>query len=1012
MNPGWNRIRVLIAVGFFLSGMAGLVDQVVWSRYLGLFVGSSTAALTIVLATFMGGLAIGNHVFGRLVDAMPTDRRALRLYAILEAWIGLWCVFFPEILGLATRAYITIAAPLGFGATGTGPLKLALAAATILPPTILMGGTLPVLARIVTTRVADVAASVGRLYFVNSFGAAFGAALAGFLLIPALGLDPTIRSSGAVNLLLAVVFALALRGRSTFERPPAPGADVGGDRFSSRQRLVVMAVIGAAGAVSMIYEVVWTRLLSLVMGGSTYSFTIMVTTFITGITLGSLATSRLFGPRGGGGDPLRWLAIAETGVFASILPVVPLYDRLPYYFAAVAAFLEREPETFPLYLSVKVFTAFALMILPTFFIGMTLPLASRVAVDRLAVVGRKVGSVFSINTLGTVLGAALTGLWLVPAIGLRGTLLLGIGCTAALAVALWWVAPNTTRRVRLGLTAGAITLMVGITALGPWNLLVLHFGMYRHKTFAITSWDELIEDLERFELLYAQDGKDTSVAVIRDTDHDSIYMKVNGKTDAGTGGDVTTQLWLGHQGLFLNPRARRVLVIGLGSGITAGSVLTHGKVEVDVVEISQAVVDGARFFSDANGGALDDPRMTLHVGDAKEFFALQPQNRYDVVVSEPSNPWISGVGNLFSRQYFTQISEHLNPGGLLVQWVHLYELNDELMRIIFNTIGSVFDHVEVWQCNESDVLVVAGATPIELDPGHIGRLLTNHRIARDLNRPVLNRTLRRPIDFLGSQVLSAERFRTFFPGEPPFNEDTHPILEYRAPRAFFANQSADLLWRLDERLLSPRASRLYLSQAIEEVPPPPFAIDDLVTVLGGRGSPSDIAILRSLAWSYLAARSTEPERVDLIRQVLDPDLVRVFRDPGAQTSFDAVLARAAQSTSVFYAPGPGDLPARASAGDALRVLGALTRGADPAALAPLRIPSDPGPVEDPAGWAESPLPPSVLHDLHLGHAWLATGPAACALPPLERAAEAAPTVFPIPQLVARARARAAQEPCP
>ncbi|MFT7621462.1 MAG: spermidine synthase [Myxococcota bacterium] len=991
-----KHLRVLIGVGFFLSGMAGLVDQVVWSRYLALFIGSSTSALTVVLATFMGGLAIGNHLFGRRVDATKTHRAALMIYAVLELGIGAWCLLFPEILELATLTYVAAAAPLGFGAPGTAALKLALAAATILPPTILMGGTLPVLARILTTRVADVAADVGRLYFINSFGAAFGAAAAGFWIIPAMGLPPAIRASGAINIALAIAFMAALRGKAGNTQTHSGGdqADAGGDAFTDRQRLVVMVVIGVAGGVSMMYEVVWTRLLSLVMGGSTYSFTIMVTTFITGITLGSLAVSRLFGPGGSGGDPLRWFAIAETGVFLSILPVIPLYDRLPYYFAAFAAFLERTPEAFPMYLGIKVFTAFALMILPTFFIGMTLPLASRVAVDRLAVLGRKVGSIFSVNTLGTVIGASLTGLLIVPNLGLRATLLLGITLSAILALALWSVVPDVTKKTRAMLAGGALALVVGVTALGPWNQLVLHFGMYRHKSFAIATYEQLLSELSHFEVLYAEDGRDTSVAVIKDGKRGGIYMKVNGKTDAGTGGDVSTQLWLGHLGMFLNPAAERVLVIGLGSGITAGSVLAHWQAQVDVIEISEAVVEGAKFFARANGGALEDDRMTLHVGDAKEFFKLQPDNLYDVVVSEPSNPWISGIGNLFSVEYFSEIAAHLRPGGVLVQWVHLYELNDDLFRIIANTIGHVFPHVELWQCNEGDVLLAASMKPISVNYGHVQRLLNDAKVAKDLNRPALNRVLQRPEDFMAGQVLSAGRFRSFFPGEEPLNHDTHPLLEYQAPRAFFANERADLPWRIDERRLPIGANQLHLARSLQVRPPQSEAIDNLLQVLGARGSDADGALLRSIAWAFIAMRDPDEQRQAFARQLADPSLPPAVRNE--------------QATSLFFAPEPA-LTDDPEAGDASARLAAAARAASPEAVVAVELGD--GKLRDPLGHANEALPAAVLKDMHVGQALLSRGQAACAVAPLERALAAAPGAFPIPQLLARAKSLQDRQPC-
>ncbi len=1006
-----RELRVLIAVGFFVSGAAGLLDQVVWSKYLALFIGSSTTALTVVLATFMGGLAIGNHLFGRRVDAAKDTRQALYYYAALELGIGLWCLAFPEILSVATAAYIAAAAPLGFGASGTAALKIALAGATILPPTILMGGTLPVLARVITSRVADVASKVGRLYFINSFGAAVGAAAAGFLIIPAVGLAPSIRASGILNLMLAAIFTLALRrpGLKHSTVAGVPGTTASDTSFTGAQRRTTMVVIGLAGAVSMLYEVVWTRLLSLVMGGSTYSFTIMVTTFITGITLGSLSVSRLFGRDGAGDDPLKWFAIAETGVFLSILPIVPLYDHLPFYFAMIASVLERSSDAFPLYLFVKVFITFLLMLLPTFFIGMTLPLASRVAVDRLEVLGKKVGSVFSVNTVGTVLGATLTGAFLLPILGLRGTLLLGVGMTGILALALWRVV-HGIRPGRFGqVTVGLMLLFVGVLATGPWNALVLNFGMYRHKSFGYTNYSELLETLEPLNILYAEDGADTSVAVIQDSRTDSIYMKVNGKTDAGTGGDVSTQLWLGHLGMFLNPDAQRALVIGLGSGITAGSVLTHQDVGLDVIEISEAVVQGAEFFSNANGGALHDERMSLYVGDAKEFFKLQPDNRYDVIVSEPSNPWISGIGNLFSVQYFQEIHDHLNTKGVLVQWVHLYELNDELFRIIMNTVGTVFPHVEIWQCNGGDILLAASKSPIEVDTEHVQRVLNQPSVSNDLNRPALGRTLRTPEDFLLGQVLSSSRFKWFFPGEPPYNLDTHPRLEYAAPKAFFANQRADLIWSLDERRLPASVSRLHLAKYLRRTTLDSTRYNNVISVLGARGSASDGRLLKSIAWGVVTARDDAPERRRLVEQMLDPKWGERARSTDTTTSLQAISERQSEAVSVFFNPSSAGLaqsqPSVALSGPVLR---ALARRVDTEGLSSIELPD--GVIADPLQYVRGTLSIESIRQLHLGHAFLLSDQAGCAVPALEQA-QTESTDFPIPQLLARARQLAPQQPC-
>lgn len=1026
-DPGLARsVRRLIGVGFFVSGAAGLIDQVVWSRYLALFIGGSTAALTIVLATFMGGLALGNHVFGRRADRV---RNPLMLYAALEVGIGIYCFLFPEIFALFSDGYVGVAGPMGFGAPGTTAVKLVLAAASILLPTFLMGGTLPVLARFIVRDLSDITPSVGRLYTVNSFGAAFGAAAGGFFLIPALGLDPTLRLSGLLNLALAAAFYVAGRRlgqpsaaaveaeAAASSSPPRDGLS-----FTPAQRRVVLTIIGVSGAVSMLYEVVWVRLVSLVMGSSTYSFTIMVMTFIAGITLGSFYVSRRLSERGRGGDPVWLLSMAYVGVFATILPLIPLYDRLPYYFGSLASVIERTPDAFPIYLTMKVVVAFALMFLPTFFIGMTLPLASRVAVDDMKVLGKRVGSVFSINTLGTVLGASLTGLVLLPALGLRTTLALGVGLSGSLAIASLVIVRGRSQAVRLGIPAGLIAaFLVVVLAFPAWNALVLNFGIYRHKSFAVDSYDELLDTMKHFELLEANDGADTSVAILKDRRTDRIYMKVNGKTDAGTGEDMTTQLWLGHLGMFLNPKARRALVIGLGSGITAGSVLAHPDAEVDVVEISDAVVRGARFFAEHNGDAMNNERFTLHVGDAKEFFKLRPDDRWDVVVSEPSNPWISGIGNLFSQEYFQDIAGHLGEGGVLVQWVHLYELNDELLSIILNTVGSVFGQVEVWQVNSDDVLVVASRTPIQFDAAHVDARLADARVAADLNRSHLHQRVETATDIAANQALSAERLRRFFPGDEPHNRDTHPILEYRAPRAFFANERSEIVWRLDERRVSTGQAGTHLAKLIRTRPPGPDQMKRLVSTLEGRGGTAAVGLLRSLAWAWQAAAPKDPFGQELFRKYGDAETDRALTAANPSVRAGARAAMISQATSTFFS-----IPAAALQRELQAAYGQGPLAGDPQgvanALAALVQAGAPrlveawstgatGDVLDPLGVIAGSVPLTTLRDYLVAEAWLRAGQPACALPALERFVQAAPERFPGPQLLATSKAAAQGKAC-
>jgi spermidine synthase len=899
--PAW--LRRLITAGFLLSGLAGLVDEIVWSKALPLLIGGTTLAQTVVLATFMGGLALGNWLFGRRADTSPDP---LGLYARLELGVGLVCLVFPELFAAVGDLYVRLAGPLGFGNPLTLPLKLALSASVVLVPTFLMGGTLPVLTRAVVRDLREVTVSVAHLYTVNSLGAVAGVVVGGFVLVPAWGFEGAIRLSATLNLVLAVAFLWAsrrfARGAAVVVPTPGPEADtpqVPARTFPRLQQRAVLVAIGVSGGASMLYELVWTRLLSLVLGSSAYSFSIMLLTFVAGITAGAWAVGRTFTEER---DPVRWMAWAELGVAASILPLLPIYDRLPYVFQSIASLVPRSEAAFPAYLAVQVVMAVVLMFLPTFFIGMTLPLASRVRVDDVGRVGRRVGSVFSVNTVGTVLGAALTGLVLLPALGLRHALELGLVASALLGA---WLLMVTDVPRRAAWAGGALAaLALALVVLPAWSPLALHYGLFRYKQYAADSFDDLLAELEPFKVEYARDGADTSVAVLRDTRTDNLYLKVNGKTDAGTGHDMTTQLWLGHLGFFLNPQAKHAMIIGLGSGITARAALTHPDADVDMVEIADTVVEGARLFAPYNGDVLNDPRFRLHLGDAKEYFKLAPDARWDVVVSEPSNPWIAGIGNLFSLEYFAEIKAHLAPGGVLVQWVHLYELDDDLLRVILNTLSAVFPHVEIWQCNTRDVLLAASVVPLTVDLDHVRARLALPAVRDDLNRPAVGQPLHDVEVFLANQVLSDARFKVLFPGEPPFNSDTHPLLEYQAPRAFFVNAGSRLLWRYDERRLPLRSSGLHLAERLRQSRLSSGTIKALVAYLEPRLGQTDRELLRSLAWAWRLLFPDDPFGQQLFARYGKAELAdAVLAAPQPTLAWLAAQAHLIRSaTSMLYEP--------------------------------------------------------------------------------------------------------------
>jgi spermidine synthase len=803
----------IIAVLFIVSGGAGLVYQIVWFKYLSLFLGNTTYAQTIVLATFMGGLAIGATLWGRRADRAE---RPLALYATLEVLIGLYCLLYPTLLGLFKTWFVFVVQSLNLPIDGTAVLmlKLVVSILTLLLPTILMGGTLPVLVRFISHNVEESGKNVATLYFLNSFGAVVGSLLGGFFLVPIIGLHTTIYAAGVTNVLIGGI-ALALSAfKFRFEPEPAVPESVEAGVFSDRQVTLAVAVAGTSGLAAMIYEVTWVRMLIPVLGSSTYSYTLMLVAFISGITIGSWLVSvsihrikSLFGA----------LAFCQLGVGLSMAAMVPLYGYIPYYFWHVGEILVREETTYPLYLGLQFLLGFFIMIVPTIFLGMSLPLASRIATRSVTVLGRSVGNVFSINTLGTVIGALAAGLLLIPVIGVRHAIEIGLILNLLAGVVLLFFHPAFASWKRAIVLVGSVTVIGLYFALTTnWNQMVLLSGIFRQfgkeypppPTFAEY---QLMSRANR--VVFYKEGASATVGVIQAPTGDGTQnvLIINGKADASSIGDLPTQVLLGQVPMLFSPHPDTVLVIGYGSGVTAGSVLTHPVKLLQTVEISPEVVDASKYFQDVNHHPLDDPRMKLTIDDALAFLNLT-RSRYDVVISEPSNPWIAGIGNLYTVEFFKECKTKLTADGLMVQWLHLYEIDDETFKLVVRTFRSVFPHVTIWQSLVADVLLIGSKQPLVFDEKELERRLSVPAVRADLKRIEIPDVA----TLLSLQMLSDDRMRDYAgPGE--FNTEDRPLLEYWAPRAFFVNRGANDINRFDERRTFGGAG-IFLKRRVAEKP--------------------------------------------------------------------------------------------------------------------------------------------------------------------------------------------------
>jgi spermidine synthase len=836
------RARRLVQAFLFLSGATALVYQLVWSKYLGNLLGNTGQAHAIVLATFMGGLALGAFLFGRTADRV---KRPLGLYGLLELGIGVYALCFPPILEALGAVYLAVA-PATPEALRAVP-RLLLAASSLVVPTVLMGGTLPALVRHFARGLGDVRGELSRLYAINSLGAASGVFLAGVSWVPGFGLLASSRGAALCNVVLALC-AIALARAGSAREPEEGTTDDDALAYPARAIRVALWCTALSGFTAMLLEVVWIRLLAITLGASTYAFTLILTAFISGIGAGSYWLSR----RRTEGDSLLLFARLQVGLLLLICLSVPLAVRLPWLFWRARSLLDRSVEAWPLYQTVTFAFCCLVLFVPAFLMGAGFPSIARVATAKAKELGGQIGRAYLWNTVGTVGGAAVGGLWLLPALGLEWCMALCAGSALLAAGLAFRAAPGRAElkwNARIvALPAAALLSLALLATHAGWARFLASASTFRETRAAPATFAEFKDwistvDGQEVEVLFHQDDTFASVLVARVKNIGFQYLRINGKIDASTGRDMETQIIVGHAGPLFHPgQAKRVLVIGAGSAVTVGSILTHPVEVVDVVEISPAVIDAAHHFKDFNRDAMTDPRVRVHAEDAKTFLGLQPE-KYDLIVSQPSNPWVAGVAGLFSRDFFQVARAHLNEDGLLVQWIHTYESDDSVLQLVVRTLRDTFPHATAW-LGPQDLVMVAGPTRQTVDLQTLATRMARPEVADDLGRVGMDR----PSALLARQLLTEEGLAAFA-GQGAVNTDDHNVLEYLAPIAFFVKKTA----RTPDERRRPGATPLFFAQLQEDGR---FTADDRESVYRNlaRAQPPGDPLVRGAAeaWAHAA----------------------------------------------------------------------------------------------------------------------------------------------------------------
>ncbi len=773
----------LVFALFFLSGAFALVYEVSWVRALTLEFGSTTLAVSTVLTVFMGGLALGSWLAGRWVDRTVNP---LTQYGVIELSLAAYALVTPLLFQHVLPLFGVWGAKVGDSIWALSLVRFLMTAVFLLPPTVLMGATLPLVSRFYVLWKGDGGRGAGLLYGVNTAGAYVGTLVAGVVLLPRMGLYWTIVSVAGCNLILGMVAFLV--GKMVENSPadisipsiPAPPSEGQSSAGSARPVFTAVALTGFA---AMVCEVAWTRVLILVLGASVYAFTVVLSTFLAGLGLGAAGVAAFLRSAPSKARIVFYGLALSAAVMVSLSSVA--FQHLPSLFLKLYWTWDLKQHVDKVFL-VQFLLCAAVIFVPALIMGGLFPAAARVVVRDARQTGERVAGLYAWNTGGSIVGSFAAGFVLIPLVGIRGTLMAAVAAQCLGAVAST-VGGNTRRSSKLaGVAIGVLLLTVLLSP--PWHRQLMTSAMaYYANSYGAMGTKELKAKLARQEkLLYYRDGLSATVTVTRDlrSRNRDLYIATNGKVDGSSHYDMPNQRLLAHMPLLFHPDPRDVSIIGMGTGVTAGSASLYPVRRVTVVEIESAMVEGAKFFRIENHAVHDNPKVDIRITDGRLFLRLHP-NAFDVVISEPSNPWLAGVSDLFTVEFFTLGAKALRDGGIFAQWVQIYEMAPENVQTIVRTFAHVFPHVYlVSTIPNTDIVLMGSETPIALDMDRARQRMTAREIRDDLADQRVG--IKNIYDLAARIRMGPDEVRSFV-GPGPLHTDDLPVIAYNAPKDIYRN---------------------------------------------------------------------------------------------------------------------------------------------------------------------------------------------------------------------------------
>ncbi len=797
-------IYTLILIFFFISGLTGLIYEILWTRLITKIIGGSPFAVSIVLTVFMGGLGLGSYIASRIIGRIKNPINLVKLYGALELVIAIYGLSLPLLLILFKPIFVILYNHLFNHFFIYNIFTFIGCSILLLLPVICMGATLPVLSHFYITKISHVGSHLGQLYGINTIGGAAGSLICGFWIIFFWGVQGSLIFAVILNIIIGsscIILSYMTKGYRTIPEKVVDDVKTTQENTISEiakiTGLAALIIFSVSGFCAMAYEVIWTKLLGLLVGPTTYSFTIVLITFITGLALGSL----FFGWMADKVKKVFFLLLfTQIAAALSALFISQVIGNSQIFFAKLIYHLG---DNFTYLIILKSLILFFFMFFPTFFLGATFPLVGKIYTHSISHVGKSVGFAYSINTLGAVLGSFFAGFFLIPLMGKENSLRLIIDIQLMIPLIIGsYIFWKSKQKITVWIPL-VLPVFLGLILSLPyprWNRKMLSIGKYQRfelPEIKKVSWfkalfygTEMFSSYNKGEVVYFGDGIGGFTTVTKGTDllENVSYTLLNsGKPDASSlGDDMCTQTLSAHFPMLFHPNPKNVMVLGLASGITAGEILYYPVERLDVIEINNQTVSASNFFKQWNNNFLSNPKTELIIQDGRAHLELTRQ-KYDVIVSEPSNPWMAGVSILFTKDFFELAKKRLNNDGIFVQWIHAYQTDWSNFAMIGRTFAEIFPNSLIVRTDPkslgADFLLIGLNGEKGLDINTAKQNLTYAKQSK--NATIVNHKL-----FYG--LIVSEDLLSLF-GEGPVNTDNWPRLEFSAPVSMYDNDQSILI---------------------------------------------------------------------------------------------------------------------------------------------------------------------------------------------------------------------------